>query len=85
MSDILTVSQVRALAQVVDACDREVPVTWVSGDATLTGTIRHLYVGREQDVREVTVRISGTFEFTYPMAAILAMVADGEMALDYRR
>jgi hypothetical protein len=81
---IITAAEVRALAKVIDACDREVPVTWASGNATLTGVIRHLHAGPSQDVRDLTVRISGIAEFTFPMADILTMVADGEMALDYR-
>ena len=81
---IITASEVRALARVLDACDREVPVTWESGNAVVTGVIRHLHTGPRVDVREATVRISGTFEFTFPMAKVLEMVADGTMALDYR-
>jgi len=81
---ILTTQAVRELARVIDACDREVPVTWESGNAVLTGVIRHLHAGPAQDVWDLTVRVSGTFEFTFTMREVVAMVNEGTMALDYR-
>jgi len=48
---IITAAEVRALARVLDACDREVPVTWESGNAVVTGVIRHLHTGPRVDVR----------------------------------
>lgn len=83
----LSVTDVLDLARVIDACTREVPVTWVKGNATLTGVMRHLYSGSNRhgtDVRDLTVRISGITEWEMPMADVITLLRNGEMALDYR-
>ena len=85
MSDILTVGQAVVIGQILDACQRQVPVTWLtdSGDI-MSGTIRSLDVKRGQDVREARVRVSATFEHWFDMADVMRKVEAGEFALDYR-
>lgn len=85
MSDILTVGQAVTIGRILDACQRQVPVTWLteSGDI-MSGTIRNVEVSRGQDVREGRVRVSATFEHWFPMADVIRMVDAGEFALDYR-
>lgn len=83
---MITAAEVRALARVIDACDREVPVVLVTASgAEITGVIRHLYVAPGVDVRDAMVRISGTFEREISMRKAVELVEAGMLALDYRR
>lgn len=81
----LTITEARLLGRVIDAADREVPVTWLTDSGqTITGVIRGLFPAQGQDVRDAQVRVSGTFEHLFTMAEVMAKVADGTMALDFR-
>jgi hypothetical protein len=85
MSDILTVGQAVTIGLILDACQRQVPVTWLTESGNiLTGTIRSLEVRSGQDVREARVRVSATFEHWFDMVDVIRMVDSGEFALDYR-
>lgn len=82
---VLTVGQAIIIARIIDASQREVPVTWAtdSGDI-MTGVIRSLELKWGQDVREARVRVSATFEHWFDIADVIRMVNGGTFALDYR-
>jgi hypothetical protein len=82
---LLTVSAAITIGRIIDASQRQVPVTWLTESGNiLTGTIRSLEVRSGQDVREARVRVSATFEHWFDMVDVIRMVDSGEFALDYR-
>jgi hypothetical protein len=83
MNNILTIGEVTLLADLVRACQGNQRVKWaVDGDVerVTDGVARAFtnaegnFVGRDTDVRDAFVWISGTFETFMPVRQILALM-----------
>ena len=82
---VLTVRDLLTLAAIINAGCAGVPVAWETDSGDLkTGVIRPVQLPPSGEVREAEVRVSGTWEYLWPIADVVAMVQGGSMALDYR-
>ena len=97
MSDILTVSDVTALAYITEAASRSAVVRWLDLGDELTvreGTARHIvrgpdpsewyFIGRETDVRDAYLRVTMTngFDVALPVRALMSRCREGGFVID---
>lgn len=92
-NETLTVSDLVALAAIVDAVQRNARVGWLmpNGDVA-TGTVRSLgderggFIGSGEDVRDAFVRIttSSGWEVFAPIAKVAEQYAKSAFVIDYQ-
>jgi hypothetical protein len=87
----LTLDQAARIGQLIDACERNAHAGWLADGRTITGTLRSIgdeqgnFPTRNDDVRGEYLRITTDlgWEHFMPMAEATALLASGELVLDY--
>lgn len=90
MYPTVTLRDVQELATVLEFCQHNRPVRWLTdsgnildGVARSVGDEKGYFLRNDDDIRDAYVRISGTFEYFLPIRDVCELIRRGEFAASH--